>query len=246
MSRRITASLFLTLLATAVTAPTSARASTVKANFDDVSPGRSFDYIFFGDEEETTAGIFNWVTIAGGDTDLGQFKAFCIELTQTVADGVLFDIMDVEDGPLPGLNVPGEGLEGPMGMSKADLIRELWGRNYLDLFDGDFGEQADKAAAFQIAVWEIVYDDGVELDAGDFQAQDLEDDEVDLAQAWLDELDGTGPLAMNLIALTNDEDPDGEGPLPGHRQDQLTMVPEPGTLGLLALGILGALRRRRA
>jgi len=103
-------------------------------------------------------------------------------------------------------------------------------------------------AALQIAIWEVVYDtDGVVNSGSIISFDRISTKVLDLTQAYLDAslAAGGGSLATGRGLLIDYEQ---EGSRP---QDQITAIPEPGSLGLLGLGMAGLAavvshRRRRA
>lgn len=112
------------------------------------------------------------------------------------------------------------------------------------LYSGFYSSAKDAigSAAFQIALWEIIYEaDGTAFDltAGLFSVRPGSDDweaAVALATSWLGNLDGKNADRRFLVLKSADS------------QDLIFIpVPEPGTLLLIGSGLLlgGALRRRR-
>jgi hypothetical protein len=227
---------------------TAAYATTVKATFNSVAPGESFSFTLDGVDESTSAGVFNWTSVPGGMANLGSFDAFCIELTQDVNYGgtYVYNIDALQDGPTPGTDTGGPGVNGPMGPAKAAQISELWGRYFNSIFTGSPAQQNINAAAFQIGVWDIVFGSKLSLAEGNFVADDVSDPSVILAQSWLNSLDGSGPMA-NMVALDSPTNQDMVTAVPGPLF--IISVPEAATgitgiLGLAALVMLAACRRR--
>ena len=71
----------------------------------------------------------------------------------------------------------------------------------------------------------------VALEAGASKTADV------VALDMLNSLTGTGPMALGLQGLGN--------PIPD-AQELIIQVPEPATISMLALGVLGILKKRKA
>jgi hypothetical protein len=171
-------------------------------------------------------GVYSWIN-AGG-TGLGTQVpnwGFCIELTQGVYNG-LQDVISLDAAPVPSM------YGTPMGMTKANYIRELWGRDFDPAWAT--GANTQMAEAFNACIWEIVYETGSwDVTSGTgFSATGIE--QAATANLWLSQLNGdTAYFANNLVATST---------LDG--QDFVVQIPEPVTFTLLGLGAL-SLRRRK-
>jgi hypothetical protein len=167
-------------------------------------PGVVVSYTLNGAKDYAEAGVYNWTrsatnpgTYAGTPTPGQTFGAFCIEIDQ-----------DLPSSPNIGYTVTDLAA---LGAAKADQLKELWGR-----FRSAIGTDNTKAAAFQMAVWEIVSDTGKNLGSGVFRADTTTAGGAAVAsqaQSWLNQINGTGPKA-NLLAMSSPID-----------QDQLFDVP---------------------
>ena len=212
-----------TLLALAAIASLTSMASAdfITANFDSASPSETVDILNNGSPSSISTGQYNW-TRTGGDAlaPVGGFATFCIEVTQQIAFGgnYSYDVIPLAGGPLPAT------FETPMGAAKAGLIAGLWNAHYGSLVTStDF-------AAFQVAVWEIVYDATLDVASDSFQVTSNAPVAL-LAQSWLNTITPADPVAAGLFALSSND-----------FQDQL--VPAPATLALLGLGAFAGRRRR--
>lgn len=174
-------------------------------------------------------------------SDGSKFYGFCIDLAQGI---------DVTGSPTTwGLNtLEGSpfGASGPdqysMNATQSDMLSELWGRYFNEIFSAPGIVDSHKAASFQAATWEIIYQTtgGLDVRTGwssgvGFQVTTpsgggwlIED--AQRANDWLDSLDGTGPKA-SLVAMTNLTVQDFMivGSLPA--------IPAPGAAMLVGIGI---------
>jgi len=163
----------------------------------------------------------------------GLLGSFCMELHELSPDSTLkYGVVMPEDAY-------NSFLGSTIGTTKANYLRELWGRFFDPLWvSGPYdSKQNSYAEAFAAAIWEIIYENlptsPLEWDVrvGGFRAENVD---VVAANKWLHALTGCGPKA-DLRAFIY------EG-----KQDYLVEVPEPTTVVLLGIGgALSLLRRRR-
>jgi hypothetical protein len=111
------------------------------------------------------AGVGN-VTWSGDPANVtpfnGTFATYCLDLNQNISlnNPFVYNTAPLATAPQPGAYVPPGG---PMGPAKANEINILYGKDYsLTLGSG----AGDDRAAFQLAIWNIVYDNDASVTAG--------------------------------------------------------------------------------
>ncbi len=167
----------------------------------------------------------------------GDFFTYCTDITQYVnRNGTRYEVTPLTQIP----NAPGVT---PMSFEQAQAIRNL----FAGADGAQFGESVsnDLAAAFQLMVWEIVWDFGpgespvdLDLSTGSFRASKTNGSSLSsgvLSQfstlrTYVGQVSGVG----GLVGLSS-----------GSAQDQLFVVPGPGSGVLAGMGLLLATRRRR-
>jgi len=151
-----------------------------------------------------------------------MLDTFCADLEQwALSDFTTYDVYHPEHAPIGAGN-------SPMGIEKAWDLRRLFSQHW-----GDAASD-NGAAAFQAAVWEIVYED---TDTYDYDVTD--------GDLWIEKMLGTGQPDVGLRVLANENYQDYALVVLGLPADP---VPEPVTLAGLMLGVgslVGYLRRRR-
>lgn len=201
----------------------AAGAATISATLNGVSPSKSVSISTDGGwhYSKVLAGELDWSRTGGSAAGVpAHFSTFCIELDETVKSGTnyTYNLGNLLTGPT--------SVSGGMGSSKANLLAELYGRFLSGLTQSD----SNYAAAFQIAIWEIVTDSNRNLSSGNFRVKN-QGSYYTQAQTMLSALNGSGPK-LNLQAL-----------MQTCVQDQV-YVPEPASLTRIALGVLSQMRRR--
>ena len=230
-------------------------ASSVRAaslTLSNVAPNASMTVTFPGLPAETTpyVGQINW-TFDRGASDNGQLDSliagtslstFCIEGTQNVYIGqsTSFAHVYTDISVAPQDNA---GSSFVMGSSKAASLNQFW-----DAYYGQAGLSNANAAAFQLGIWEILYDTTPDLTSGAFVATHTGDADSTLAyteaQNWLGNYTSVKAAThYELYALSD-----------ANLQDQLFGVPTQGSVvplpaalpaGLGLLGGLGLWRKAR-
>lgn len=180
---------------------------------------------------EITAGTGQGVSL------IGSHITFCPDIFQHVTGGgATYTLVSVD-------SLPDSPMQPPMGLSTAQMIYDL----SASLSGAQFAPGAgnDIAAAYQIAVWEIVSDydpmlglASLDLNAGALSITNTDNSPISggtlAAYNQLLSLAGSGSSGAGFLGLAS-----------GSAQDQIVMVPAPASavagLGLLTL----AARRRR-
>ncbi|MFO0783617.1 MAG: hypothetical protein U0636_08020 [Phycisphaerales bacterium] len=171
--------------------------------------------------------------ISNGPANLnGQWITYCADLGQTVSGS-----------PVPYEIVPVAAIpdSAPMGAAKAQAIADMYayanGSQLLPTTSNDL------AAAFQLAIWEVVADYtgvgptlGLDMTSGNFAATMTDGSPLSAGIA--------GYVASLLGAVGTNASRDLIGLRSGSYQDQILEVPGPGALALAATAGLVARRRR--
>lgn len=169
--------------------------------------------------------------VAGVNADIPLvFDTYCVEIGENISSGPVYTH---EVFPLLNSVTVGGGISGPVTFDavRAAHMELLWGSYKPLVVDGT------TSAAFQLAQWEIAFDDDLTLvqdNAYKLYADTASDPIAQQAESWLGAIkSGAATQKQSLYLLRND----------GY-QDLVTPVPEPATLGALGIGIAALLRRK--
>jgi hypothetical protein len=224
------------LLALSVCASVAGLASArpIAVDFRGTALGKSASVSFYSGDSAafTSRNLFvgQLVHRLGSGAGAKDFITYCIDLTQTAGDGT-FNLVGLREAPVT-TPVPSDKWE--IGEDQADALNALYNAHFASV------DTNAEAAAFQAAVWEIVFDwasvdnNTFALNGGTVRVHN--NISATTFNTFVNAARARGDTTSVLGALTS------EG-----RQDQLVVIPLPtaglmATAGMLALGA----RRRRA
>lgn len=231
-----TAALFA-VVAAAACAGSAFAAATVNVKFNGTAAGQNVQVSYFGSTKNVFAGQLKH-TLSGATGSYAwtnkQWLTYCTDLAQYVTSSTKSYTFDT----LP--NMPGNA---PMGADKAQVVQNLF--NFANGAQVATGITGDYAAAFQLAVWEIVTDyspsnslAGLSLTSGNFKAKNtsggaLSSNITNIFNTMMAGAFSSMSTSVQVLGVSSCD-----------YQDQIFQVPAPGSLALLGLGGLCMKRRR--
>ena len=219
----------------------------LNSGWGDLIDGPDSDTLPDQEASQLIASLGNADGNAGTSSAWAYASTFCADFKQYASGSFLrYDIFKPADAPIGGAN-------NPMGDTKAADLRRLFD-NYsanglgtpYTLGTTTYGAN-QTSAAFQAAVWNIIYDTDLNVTSGAFHVDlvnGVEKTWAALSNYWLANL-GTVDPCLGLRILVSENQQDFAIVVPGIGRDP---IPEPVTMAGLMLGIgsiAGYVRRRR-
>lgn len=219
----------------------AAQADTVKVKYTGKGLGRDVQMTFGSSTTNLFAGQLKHQFTDGvgpiGSTIAGELRTFCTDLTQYVTNTTkTYQVVALQA-------VPGAG----MGADKAQAIRNMYAFAHDAQFaTGNNNTNKDLAAAFQMAVWEIVYDysggrSSLDVTTGSLKFKQTNGSALSLGvRTQLNNLFNasmTDGAYRSIVAVSNDSFQD--------QIVQLNTVPMPAAAGMGFCGLAGVAARRR-
>lgn len=214
----------------------AAAADTVRMEFDHTGAGRNVRMTVGGTSFNCFAGqlVHNFSNGSGAAAGLsGNHTTFCADLMQSVtSSGATYAVAGIQSL---------SSAQG-MGAAKSQAIYDM----YAFANGSQMGADADMAAAFQLAIWEVIYD----YNAGDSSSLNLASGTLKAKNTNGSSLSGSilAKAAALFSAIGSNSAQDGlMGFSNGSYQDQIVQivpVPAAALIGLAGLGLAGYARRR--